>query len=539
MADEHGLAREGEEEPAAEATAVVEKRRMARAAGIHGDAAVSLSDINRRRTQLWTLSLVVIFVLSAVVAGLSLNGTISYRSLGLEDRAWVVAVLVSALALAFLLYVYEKDRTLRRLTSLLVEERVLSTALSSRLTEVSSLSDIAKALTTTLDLKGVLDLILSSAIDLLGGTEGSVMLLNDDVLEVAAYKGPTPDRIMHARTRLGQGISGRVAQTRAPALLQGSELEGPFRGEGHPDRAIHSSMSVPLIRRDELLGVLNLTETAGERSYDEVDLQGLEVFAAHAAIAIGNARLFEGEKQTIARLEELDRLKSDFVATVSHELKTPLTAIIGAAKTVSRKGPSMNPVQHVEFMGMIERQGSRLLRLVEDVLTTARIESGQRRLRRELIDMRAAVAPLIDELHLTGLGHGRDIELRCEPETPQVWGDLSAVQQIAGNLLENALKYGGENTKVVVTVRELPGESTIEVADEGPGLSKDEIDTIFERFRQVDSSSTRRVGGVGLGLFIVKSLVEAHRGRIEVESNPGRGTVFRVSFPKRSDRDDR
>jgi signal transduction histidine kinase len=485
------------------------------------------------------LSLVVIVVLGGVVAALSLSGDVTFESLGLENHEWVPAVLVSGLALAFLIYVYEKNRSLRRLHDLLIEERVLSTALSSRLTEVSSLSDIAKALTTTLDLKGVLDLILTSAIELLGGTEGSVMLVADgDYLEVAAYQGPHVDRVMHGRTQIGHGISGRVAASRTPALLHGTDLAGEFEGEGYPDRDIHSAMSVPLVRRDQLLGVLNLAESIGERSYTDIDLQGLEVFAAHAAIAIGNASLFEGERQTVARLEELDRLKSDFVATVSHELKTPLTAIIGAAKTVSRKGPSMKPEQREEFMGMIERQGSRLLRLVEDVLTTARIESGQRRLRRELVDLRTAVQPLIDELHLTSVGHEREIRLVAEPEHPEVWGDLSAVQQIAANLLENALKYGGEDTPVVIEVRELATESVIEVRDQGPGLTKDEIDTIFERFRQVDSSSTRKVGGVGLGLFIVKSLVDAHRGKIEVESSKGHGTTFRVSFPKRSsDRD--
>jgi two-component system OmpR family sensor kinase len=125
-----------------------------------------------------------------------------------------------------------------------------------------------------------------------------------------------------------------------------------------------------------------------------------------------------------------------------------------------------------------------------------------------------------------------------DPRDPAVWGDLSAIQQIAGNLLENALKYGGEDAPVVITLREAPGESIIEVADQGPGMSKDEIDTIFERFQQIESGVGRKVGGVGLGLFIVKSLVDAHRGKIEVESAPGHGTTFRVTFPNRSsDRD--
>jgi signal transduction histidine kinase len=512
-----------------------ETSRAARAAGLPADPRPSLSDVDRRRTQLWTLALVVMVVLSAAVAVLSLSGQVTYETLGLENHEWIPAVLVVGLALAFLVYVYDKNRSLRTLEELLIEERVLSSGLSTRLADVSSLSEVARALTTTLELKGVLDLILSSALDLFDADDGSVMLLTEGgQLEVVAAQGPSADVVMHTRTKLAQGISGRVAARNQAVLIHGSDLPSPFTGEGHPERGIHSAMSAPLVRRDQLLGVLNLSESKGRRSYSDLDLQVLAVLTAHAAIAIGNAHLFEGEKQTVARLEELDRLKSDFVATVSHELKTPLTAIIGAAKTVSRKGATMNPTQHAEFMGMIERQGSRLLRLVEDVLTTARIESGQRRLRRELVNMRTAVEPIIDELHLIGVGQERQIELRCEPNDPTVWGDLSSVQQIAGNLLENALKYGGPDTPVVITLKEEPGESVIEVADKGPGLSNDEINTIFERFQQVESNGDRRVGGVGLGLFIVKSLVDAHRGKIEVESARGQGTTFRVIFPKRS-----
>ena len=511
-----------------------ETQRAARAAGLPADPRPSLSDVDRRRTQLWTLTIVVMVVLSAAIAMLSLSGQVTYQTLGLENHEWIPAVLVVGLALAFLIYVYDKNRSLRRLQDLLIDERVFSTGLTTRLADVSSLSEVARALTTTLELKSVLDLILSSARDLFDADDGSVMLLAEGQLEVVAAQGPAADVVTRGRTKLAQGISGRVATRNQAVLLHGSDLPPPFMGEGHPGRGIHSAMCAPLVRRDQLLGVLNLSESRGQRTYTDLDLQVLAVLTAHAAIAIGNAHLFEGEKQTVARLEELDRLKSDFVATVSHELKTPLTAIIGAAKTVSRKGATMDPTQHAEFMGMIERQGSRLLRLVEDVLTTARIESGQRRLRRELVNMRTAIEPIIDELHLIGVGHDRQIELRCDPQDPTVWGDLSSVQQIAGNLLENALKYGGASAPVVINVREAPGESVIEVIDKGPGLSKDEIDTIFERFQQVESEGERRPGGVGLGLFIVKGLVDAHRGKIEVESAQGHGTTFRVTFPKRS-----
>jgi signal transduction histidine kinase len=214
-------------------------------------------------------------------------------------------------------------------------------------------------------------------------------------------------------------------------------------------------------------------------------------------------------------------------------LKTPLTAIIGAAKTVNRKGRDMDPENHARFMEMIERQGGRLLRLVEDVLTTSQIESG-RPMKRVLVDLRAAAQEVIEELQQANVGKGRDISLVAEPDKPQIWCDQIAVQQIMTNLVENALKYSGEQSRVIVTVRETTEEGLLEVADNGVGISEEGLQVIFDRFHQVDSSSTRKVGGFGLGLFIVKQLVDAHGGDINVTSAEGVGTTFTVRFPKRS-----
>jgi two-component system phosphate regulon sensor histidine kinase PhoR len=120
---------------------------------------------------------------------------------------------------------------------------------------------------------------------------------------------------------------------------------------------------------------------------------------------------------------------------------------------------------------------------------------------------------------------------------PHTWGDVLGIQHILSNLVENALKYSGQESKVIVRVIETLDEARLEVADEGVGISEEKLQEIFDRFRQVDSSSTRRVGGFGLGLFIVKNLVDAHSGEIEVRSEPGKGSTFIVHFPKReSDR---
>ncbi|MDQ3963568.1 MAG: GAF domain-containing sensor histidine kinase [Actinomycetota bacterium] len=509
---------------------------IARAAGIGSRRPLRQSDIDRRRTQLWLIAL---FVFVAFAGTIGLYG-VAYDLLPPALRlgnvsSYVVVVLIGGLILAFLLYVGDKEARLRRLSAMLVEERVLSAALSNRLSEISALSEVGKALNTTLDLTDVLNLILSSALELLGATEGSIMLLEEDKehLQVVSYQGPQVEMVMQGRGEVGRGIAGTVAESRKPMLIQEDRVDPSLKDSTHPERKIRSAMCVPLVRRDELLGVLNVNETEGARIYTEQDLNALGLFAEQAAIAIGNASLFEKEHETVTRLQELDQLRSDFVASVSHELKTPLTAIIGAAKTVTRKGATMGPDQHDAFLEMIERQGNRLLKLVEDVLTTAQIESGRPKMTRELLDLRSLVAGVREELLAVKVGAGREIVVECAPATPRAWGDPTALHHIISNLVENALKYS-DGTRVVVRVTETPEEARFEVEDEGPGISQEKLDHIFERFRQVDSSSTRRVGGFGLGLFIVRNLVDAHGGEIDVKSTPGIGSTFTVRLPKRS-----
>lgn len=236
----------------------------------------------------------------------------------------------------------------------------------------------------------------------------------------------------------------------------------------------------------------------------------------------------------IAHLEELDRQKNDFVATVSHELRTPVTAMIGAAKTLIRGGDQMDAEERLSFLHMIERQGERLLRLTRGVLAGAQLESGAAP-RRERVDLAALARDVASEL-LDGSGRTHEVDVAAEPDEVVAWGDPTAFRQIMTNLVENALKYSPEGSKVRVGVFDLSSETLLEVSDDGPGIDPAAIETIFERFKQMESS---RGGGFGLGLYIVKNLVEQHRGTIEVASEEGAGTTFRVRLPKRSARRER
>ncbi|MFN2595247.1 MAG: sensor histidine kinase [Actinomycetota bacterium] len=445
----------------------------------------------------------------------------------------MMTLIVVVAFLAAAAYAGFRERGYRSAMKSLDHQKDTTTELSARLYELSTLSEVGKTVSTSLDLNEVLDVILHSSVDLLRATEGSIMLLEEDNkhLQVVSYLGPRLETVMKGRAVLGQGVSGRVAESREAMLIQGDAVPGrDEKGSRH----INSAMSVPLVKGDELLGVLNLSETEGKRRFNELDLATLGLFAEHAAIAIGNARLFEAEREAVQRLEDLDRQKNEFVATVSHELKTPLTAIIGAAKTVSRKGPQMDADVHANFLAMIERQGYRLLRLVEDVLMTAHIESGGRRLKREHVDLTQTAEIVIEDLSQAKVSDGREVRLESNPTPVMAWCDPTAIQQILVNLIDNAFKYSPEGTPVDLRLFQMEEEVMIEVTDYGFGIPSEQLEAIFKRFRQVDSSSTRKVGGFGLGLYIVKSLIDAHRGWVDVESVVDKGTTFRVHLPMRS-----
>lgn len=476
----------------------------------------------------------VIAVITVAIGVMSLNRELLSSQFVLDDlSSWIVVVLLGGLAVAFLIYVIEKEGNLRRLTTALVEERVRSAALSARLTDTASLLEVGKAVNSTLNLEDVLRMILSSALQLLEAGEGSVMLLDEsgENLEVVSYHGLRGHVVMNKKTRIGEGVAGRVAETREPVLISSNS---PVDGvQVDPSRGITSGMCVPLVRRDELMGVLNVNQLIPGKIFGGDGLAALEVFAEQAAIAIGNARSFAHERETVVKLEELDRLKSDFVATVSHELKTPLTAIIGAAKTVSRRGAQLERDQELVFMEMIERQGARLLRLVEDVLTASKIESGLPKLQRELVDLEVIAGQIAADAAHTEQGAGRAIEVVATEGGANAWVDRVAIEQILSNLIENAVKYSEPNAPIGVRLDVKRVEAVVEVTDSGRGIAEEQLETIFERFRQADSSLTRTVGGFGLGLYIVKNLVDAHQGKIEVESIEGVGSTFRVRIPQR------
>ena len=233
--------------------------------------------------------------------------------------------------------------------------------------------------------------------------------------------------------------------------------------------------------------------------------------------------LLEREQATVAELRELDRMKSDFVAASSHELRTPLTSILGYAG-ILRSTAGDDPIAH-ESIDAIERQGNRMLRLVMNLLTESRIE-GDRSSSVSVFDVTALMREVAGDFHLDG----DRIHVEVVPGT-EAQCDRTKVADILVNLLDNALKYSRPGTPVTLAASVAGDTLSLRVRDEGPGIEPGDIPRIFDRFYQTDQSSTRAHGGVGLGLHIVKGLVESMDGRVTVESERGSGSVFSAIIP--------
>ena len=240
--------------------------------------------------------------------------------------------------------------------------------------------------------------------------------------------------------------------------------------------------------------------------------------------------LLKKESATVDQLRELNRMKGEFVAVVSHELRTPITALIGYAKTLRQPQFSDDPILREEFLERMERQGNRLVGLVENLLTASRLESDQL----SISIGRVLFEDLCRET-IEGLGADADRVTTSVPDDiPVLYTDRQLLGRVLTNLLDNALKYSPEKAPCELGARADGDDLMFWVRDRGIGIERNDIGRIFDRFYQVDSSSTRRFRGAGLGLSMVRDLVQHLGGTVTVESVPGEGSTFNVRLPMKA-----
>jgi PAS domain S-box-containing protein len=286
----------------------------------------------------------------------------------------------------------------------------------------------------------------------------------------------------------------------------------------------------PLLASGRVLGTLALVRDRPGPAYTVEDRDLVTALASRAAAAVENARLMRDEQAARAEAESANRLKDEFLATLSHELRTPLNAIVGWTELL--RAGELDERTERRALDTIARNARIQTELVNDVLDVSRIISGQFRINLASVSLAGVVEAALDTVRPTAAAKGVTLEARLDAEAPAVAGDASRLQQVAWNLLSNAVKFTPSGGRVDVRVSSGQGCVDLVVADTGAGIETPFLAYVFERFRQGDASTTRAHGGLGLGLAIVRHIVELHGGTVEAESaGAGRGATFRVKLP--------
>ena len=291
----------------------------------------------------------------------------------------------------------------------------------------------------------------------------------------------------------------------------------------HRDLGARSEMIVPLVARGRTIGVMIFCMAESGRVYGEADLELAEELARRAALAVDNARLY-------SEAHEANRIKDEFLATISHELRTPLTAILGWAQMLH--GGKLDETTAQRAVNSIERNAKSQAHLIEDLLDISRIITGKLRLDVRRVDLAPIIETAVDGVRPAA--DAKDIRLLkvIDERAGLISGDPDRLQQVLWNLLSNAIKFTPRGGRVQVRLERVESYAQITVSDTGQGIHADFLPYMFDLFRQADSTITRSHGGLGLGLAIVRRVVEMHGGSVQADSDgEGQGATFTVTFP--------
>ncbi len=337
------------------------------------------------------------------------------------------------------------------------------------------------------------------------------------------------------------GSCGTAAFRKQPVVvtdIAGDPLWADFRALALA-HGLRACWSTPIFAADgRVLGTFAIYYRT-PRAPQAADWQLIQLVTRTASLAIERklaeeelARLLESERQARAEAEAASRLKDEFIATVSHELKTPLTAIFGYAHLLTKRIGDNPPAAHATQM--ILRSAQAQAQIVDDLLDVSRIMAGKLRLNVGTVDLGPVIQAAVDTVRPAADAKGVHLAVVRDTEVGQVWGDPDRLQQVVWNLVSNAIKFTPRGGEVQARLARLDGHAAIVVRDTGIGIRADFLPHLFERFRQGDGSSTRQYGGLGLGLSIVRHLVELHGGAVQAHSDgEGRGAEFTVLLPLR------
>ncbi len=292
---------------------------------------------------------------------------------------------------------------------------------------------------------------------------------------------------------------------------------------------VKNFLGVPLVQNDNTLGVLCLFNKEGDFSRE--DAQNLMTLAHQATVTILNARIYSREQKTIEKLTELDKMKADFVASVSHELRSPLTAIKGYLDLVLEEEAGPINKQQKEFLGYVDKSSQRLLNLIIDLLTVSKIESASLKMDKKVLSLNDVLKRVVKVMTPEVKEHDLEFKLDLKEKLPMSHADPNRLEEVVVNLISNAIKFSPKRSKIEVKSEVKDGVVVGSIKDYGIGISKSDRKQLFDKFFRSQDVVSKNIKGTGLGLAIVNGIIEKHQGKVWVESELGKGSTFYFTLP--------
>ena len=424
--------------------------------------------------------------------------------------------------------------TLAGIAAVAIDKERLHQETVARLAEGSTLYTLSTQITSSLSTTSVLQSIVSILRMTLDCRACSIFLIErtGEYLQLEVASGPSVAWKGIARLELGEGISGRAITEQRSIYIPDTKLEPDFI---FFDPQIRSLLVVPLIVRGEVIGTLSIDDTE-PNSFDQ-ELRLLTIAAAQAAVAIENAQLYESLRSSYDELEHafdelrhLDKSKSELIQNISHELRTPLTFIRGYVELLQDGELGALLDEQKKAVDIVAIKSELLSTLVNDIISM--LQAGREQIRTGPVSIGRVGHFAVQAARASA----EDVELDLIEEIPEglppVQGEMRRLGQVFDNLIQNAIKFSKPGGTITVRILEEETQIRAEVQDNGIGIPPDEIDRIFDRFYQVNGTTTRHFAGTGLGLAIVKQIMEAHGGQVGVHSKVGEGSVFFFTIPK-------
>lgn len=388
-------------------------------------------------------------------------------------------------------------------------------------------NNIVRDINANIELEDCLKTSMEKVSDLLNVEMGSLMLLDKEnqELSIKIAKGLSENIIKNARIKIGEGISGWVAKNREPLLIKDIGKDKRFNkryGKYHNN----SLLSVPLFAKDTtVLGVINVNNKADRKVFKESDMEALKEISAHISNAIDKALKYE-------EVKKLSELKLDFISTVSHELRSPLSSVREATNLLLDRIPGRINSEQESFLKIARNNLDRVLRLINELLDISKLEAGKVDMKRNFQDICLVLKEAYETLNIEAGRKDIKLNLKVPGEEVNMWFDRDQITRVLMNLGGNAVKFTQENGIVNIKLEDLGKFMQVSVIDNGPGIAEEDLGKVFNKFYSVVKAKSAGMKSTGLGLPIAKEIVELHKGRIWVDSELGRGTRFSFTLPK-------